>query len=392
MANILLVKPQKNYPEPFDETPSLALLTLGTLAQNEGHVVKILHMATDKLMIREAMTAYHPDVLGITCNTFQVKSAKAIAEYARKWSKDLRIVVGGPHAIAYDGVADDIVVGEGENRWLEILGAKTRIKSMDDIPPLDYSLVDLRKFPGIYPVGAVPSMAMMASRGCPFQCTFCNTPVFWGKKVQYKDARLVVEEINYLKGQFGIKEVFFQDDTFNLNPDWAEAVFNYIIEWELNQQMIFRIACRVNEKLFTQKFLDLAKEAGVWNIFFGIESGSQMMLDRMKKGITLDEVRRAIQMTDKAHISSQCSFIIGMPGETRDTIMETQRFLDDLQPTRAGFCYACPFPQTELDKEVTEKGHKLDIPYEEYGYGDVLCRTDKLSYKDLEAYSRLVSQ
>ena len=388
--NILLVKPQKNYPEAFDETPSLALLTLGTLAENEGHVVKVLHMSTDQIKIREAMTAYHPDILGITCNTFQVKSAKFIADYGRKWSKDLRIVVGGPHAVAYDGEADDIVIGEGENRWLEILGAKTRIETIDDIPPLDYSLIDLRKFPGINPVGAVPSMAMMASRGCPYSCSFCNTPVFWGKKIKFKDPRLVVEEVNELRGRFGIQEIFFQDDTFNLNYGWAEAVFNYIIEWELNQQMIFKIACRVNEKLFTQKFLDLAKEAGVWNIFFGIESGSQMMLDRMHKGITLDEVRRAIQMTDKAHISSQCSFILGMPGETHETIKETREFLEDLNPTRAGFCYACPFPQTALDKEVTKKGHKFDMPYEKYGYGMVLCRTDALSYQDLENYKDLL--
>ena len=390
MANILLVKPQKNYPESFDETPSLALLTLGTLAENEGHVVKVLHMSTDQIKIREAMTAYHPDILGITCNTFQVKSAKFIADYGRKWSKDLRIVVGGPHAVAYDGEADDIVIGEGENRWLEILGAKTRIETIDDIPPLDYSLIDLRKFPGINPVGAVPSMAMMASRGCPYSCSFCNTPVFWGKKIKFKDPRLVVEEVNELRGRFGIQEIFFQDDTFNLNYGWAEAVFNYIIEWELNQQMIFKIACRVDEKLFTQKFLDLAKEAGVWNIFFGIESGSQMMLDRMHKGITLDEVRRAIQMTDKAHISSQCSFILGMPGETHETIKETREFLEDLNPTRAGYCYACPFPQTALDKEVTKKGHKFDMPYDDYGYGMVLCRTDALSYQDLENYNDLL--
>ncbi len=390
MANILLVKPQKNKPELFDETPSLALLTLGTLAENEGHIVHVIHMASDQLMIREALTAYHPDILGITCNTFQVKSAKHIAEYARKWSKDLRIVLGGPHAVAYDGIADDIVIGQGENKWLEILGAKTRIESIDDIPQLDYSLVDLSKFPGISPVGAVPSMSMMASRGCPFKCSFCNTPIFWGKKVQYKDPKLIVDEVNYLRGQFGIKEIFFQDDTFNLNHDWAEAIFNYIIEWELNEQMIFKIACRVNEKLFTQKFLDKAKEAGVWNIFFGIESGSQEMLDSMHKGITLDEVRRAVRMTHEAHISTQCSFIIGMPGETQATIEETVKFLEELHPNMTGFCYACPFPQTELDGIVTHKKHKRDIPYEEYGYGMVLCRTDKLSYEDLATYSELV--
>ena len=385
--NILLVKPDYNYPLAQSlASPSLGLLTLGTLAQNEGHIVHISHMETDHIPIRKLLTKYHPDILGITCDTMHVRSAKEIAAYGRKWSKDLKIVVGGPHAIAYDGVADDIVIGEGENRWLEILGAKTRMEDIDDIPQLDYSLVDLSKFPGISPVGATPSMVMMASRGCPFKCSFCNTPVFWGKKVQYRDPRLVVDEVNYLRGQFGIKELFFQDDTFNLNHDWAEAIFSYIIEWELNQQMIFKIACRVNEKLFTQKFLDKAKEVGVWNIFFGIESGNQGMLDRMHKGITLDEVRRAIRMTREAHIDSQCSFIIGLPGETPETIQDTFNFIAELKATRSGCCYACPFPQTELEKIVTEKGHKLDVPYEQYAYGLILCRTDELDYPKLASY------
>ncbi|KKM70900.1 hypothetical protein LCGC14_1436050, partial [marine sediment metagenome] len=200
--NILLIKPANNHPSYVDEAPSLALLTLGTLAENEGHIVKIVHMGTDRIEIREAMTKYHPDVLGITCNTFQIKSAKAIAEYARNWSKDLKIVVGGPHAVAYDGIADHTVIGEGENEWLEILGSKRRLEDMDDIPQLDYSLVDLSKFPGISPVGAVPSMSMMASRGCPFQCSFCNTPIFWGKKMQYRDPKLVVDEIDFLHQQY----------------------------------------------------------------------------------------------------------------------------------------------------------------------------------------------
>ena len=388
--NILLVKPHDNYPVAFEEAPSLALLTLGTLAENEGHIVHVLHMETDKVDIRKALTKYHPDILGITCNTFQVKNAKEIAQAGRKWSKDLKIVIGGPHAPAYDGVANDIVIGEGETRWLEIIQSKVVLEDIDDIPQLDYSLVNLDKFTGISPVGAVPSMSMMASRGCPFNCSFCNTPVFWGKKVQYRDPRLVVDEINFLKGQYGIKELFFQDDTFNLNQEWAEAIFNYIIELELNEQMIFKICCRVNEKLFTQKFLDKARQAGVWNIFFGIESGSQYMLDRMHKDITVDEIRRAVDMTHKAHINSQCSFIIGLPGETPQTIQETLDLINEIHPSSKGFCYACPFPLTEHYNEALENGYIIERPYEEYGYGLIYCRTDAMTHQQLKTYEGLI--
>jgi len=230
----------------------------------------------------------------------------------------------------------------------------------------------------------------MASRGCPFNCIFCNTPVFWGKKVRYRSPKLVMDEIIFLHRHYGIKEMFFQDDTFNLNHEWAEEIFDRIISEELNQTMCFKICCRVNEKLFTQKFLDKAKEAGVWNIFFGIESGCQSILDAMKKGITLAEIERAIIMTNKAHIRSQCSLIIGMPGESHSTINQTIGFMNKIQASAAGYCYACPFPLTEFDKIVTEKGHKKEMDYADYAYGIVMTRTDDLGYHDLETYGSMI--
>jgi len=358
------------------------------VAQNEGHIVKVMHLDIDDVDLDSYFASEKPDILGITVNTFQVKSAREVTKIARKYP--VKIVVGGPHAPVFDGEYDELVTGEGENRWLEILGSKRRVESMDGIPMLDYSLVDMSRFSGISPVGASPSMAKMDSRGCPFECIFCNTPIFWGKKVRYRSPKLVMDEVCFLHRHYGIKEMFFQDDTFNLNHEWAEEIFDRIISEELNQTMCFKICCRVNEKLFTQKFLDKAKEAGVWNIFFGIESGCQSMLDAMKKGITLAEIERAIVMTNKAHIRSQCSFIIGMPGESHSTISQTVDFVNKIGPSAVGYCYACPFPMTEFDKEVTEKGHKREMDYADYAYGIVMTRTDALDYHNLETYGSMI--
>lgn len=387
---ILLVQPKLNWAHPWAESPSLALLTLGTLAQNEGHIVKVLHLDIDDGNFPASLAKFKPDILGITCNTFQVKSARKITVEARQFNPDLKIVVGGPHAPVFDGEHDEIVIGEGENHWLELLGAKRRLNSLDDIPPLDYSQVKLDRFSGISPVGASPSMAIMASRGCPFECTFCNTPIFWGKHVRYRNPKAVIDEVEYLQRHYGVREIFFQDDTFNLNQDWAIEIFDRIISNGLGLEMCFKICCRVNEKLFTQKFLNKAKEAGVWNIFFGIESGSQFMLDKMKKGITTEEVERAIEMTNEVHIHSQCSFILGLPGETHGTINETIDFIHRIKPASVGYCYACPFPLTELDRLVTEKGHKKKMDYADYAYGLVMARTDALDFSDLESYGSMV--
>lgn len=380
---ILLIQPEFNAGKRLPETPSRALLILGTIAKQMGHEVRIVH-----LDIEEIDWSWKPELVGITVNTFQVRSARNVARLAR--NHNATVVIGGPHAMAWDekkdGRVDRIVVGEGENEWIEILGDKPNILSIDDIPQIDYNLVDMSRFYGVEPVGALPSMAIMASRGCPFQCTFCNTPLFWGKVVRYRDPQSVVDEVEVLHTNWGVNEIFFQDDTFNLNHRWAFEIFNDIINRGLSEEMMFKICCRVNDKLLTQEFLNMAKKAGVWNIFYGIESGSQYMLDRMKKDITVAEIRRAVKMTKDTGIRAQCSFIIGLPGETLKTVAETDALIRDIKPSWYGHCFACPFPGTELDREVTEKGYKRDIDYEDYCYGDVYCRTDMLSYEEIAAF------
>lgn len=372
--NILLVSPKSNHPTGYEESPSRALLILGTLARQHGHKVKIVHQEIDPLPEGSF------DIVGITCNTFKVKHAKEIAD---KY-KDSHVVIGGPHAEYYDGFCNTKVVGEGENAWLGILGATGAIGSIDDIPIPDYSLVDLKRFPGISPVGNFPAAAMMCSRGCIGQCTFCNTPVFWGKKVRYRSPELIFEEVSQLYKDYGVREIFFQDDTFNINHRWAFQIFEKLIASGLNKQMTFKIACRVNQEILTEEFLDMASRAGVWNIFYGVESGSQKMLDSMKKNVTIEEVKRAIKLTHKYGIKAQCSFIMGLPGETVKTIRETRNLIEDIRADMIGIGFAIPFPGTELDRIVTERGHKRQMPYDEYGYGKLMCRTDVLDYPYFE--------
>ena len=386
MARVLLVQPRYNYTRDFAEAPSMALLILGTLAENEGHQVKLLHLDIDHVSVATEILNFAPDILGITVNTLQVKSAKLIIADARRVSPDTRIVVGGPHAAFENWDADKVVVGEGENLWLEILGSQTRISSIDDVPMLHYNLVDVNKFCGHPPQWVTPAMVVMTSRGCPFQCTFCNTPVFWGSTVRYRAPRLVVSEIADLFYKYGIVEVSFQDDTFNLNHVWANAIFEGLIERRLNEKVRFRITSRVSEKLVTSEFLDLARRAGVWQIFYGVESGSQYMLDRMKKGITVAEIKRAVQMTKQAGIAVYCSFVVGLPGETVETLLETKKLIDEIQPDSYNWAFACPFPGTEFEREVTARGYKLDVPFEEYAYGRLLARTDSLTFEYLALF------
>jgi radical SAM superfamily enzyme YgiQ (UPF0313 family) len=155
---------------------------------------------------------------------------------------------------------------------------------------------------------------------------------------------------------------------------------------DLHKKMIFRIDCRANEKMLTEEFLKLASTAGVWNIFLGVESGSQKMLDRMQKHITVEEYRRAMRLIPQYGMKVQASFIIGLPGETWGTIAETQKFIYETKPWMIGAGYATPFPGTEFNRYVTERGHKRDVDYGDYMYGNVMVRTDELTYENLASF------
>ncbi len=377
---ILLLQPRMNWSHPYAESPSIALLTLGAIAKQYGHEVTVRHLDIDPLPEEV------PDLVGITCNTFQVRSAR---ELVKHYQGQCRIALGGPHAVAWteaDGRVDHLVVGEGEGAWSRILGVERDFPNIDDIPLPDYSLVDMARFSGVSPLGAVPSMVLFGSRGCPGRCIFCNTPVLWGTHPRYRNPKSIVDQIAMLHSEYGINELYIQDDTFNANWPWAKEIMERIIARGLHKVMVFRAPCRSNKVLLHEDFLKLAAKAGFWNIFLGIESGSQKMLDRMRKHTTVEEYKRAIPLIQSYGIHVQASFIVGLPGETRETIAETQRLIDETHPWMVGVGFATPFPGTDFDKYVTEHGQKKQVDYADYVYGQVLVRTDELSYDDLASF------
>lgn len=410
---VLLINPMENFPKPFEMYPSGALILLGTLLIERGHDVKVIHMVADGVGLFELsniLSSFKPDVVGITMNTFQTKSVKEISELIKDVSGDILVVVGGPHPSALKlKIFDDFphvdiaVIGEGEFTFLEIVESedfenirgichkgkmnesRPLAGNLDHIPLPNLDLVDINKFVGVEPVGARPTMFIMASRGCPFQCTFCNKSV-WGNKVRFRKPESIIEEIKWLHERYGVREIFFQDDTFNLSRKWAEKVLNFIIDNGLNRGTIYKTPFRANEKLVDKELLQLAKDAGFWLIFYGVENGNQQMLDRMKKGLTVEEIKRAFELTHKVGLKTIGSFIIGLPGESKKTIEDTANLWKEINPSWAGYSFAIPFPETEFHKIVTKKGHLLISDYDKYSLDRCVVRTDDLTKEELEYY------
>lgn len=417
--NILLVSPALNYFVERDIYPTSALMLIGTMLYNQGCNVKIVHLVADRVgpfEFRDIVSSFKPDIVGISMTTLQAKSARELSKIVKTVNSNILVVVGGPHPSAlklkiFDDFphVDVVVVGEGEHTFLEIVEGKdlSEIKgicyqgkmnplrplaeNLDYIPLPNLDLIDLNRFACAGPdyPAASPAMFIMGSRGCPFHCTFCTHSVF-GDTARLRKPESIIAEIRWLHERYGIREIDLMDDTFNLNKERAKEIFNLIIDNGLNKGIIYRAQFRANEKMVDRELLQLAKNAGVWIIYYGVESGSQEMLDKMRKRETIKEIKRAFDLTHKVGLKTLAHFIIGMPSETRETIMDSINLWRELKPYNQAFHHAAPYPDTEFERAVIEKNHLLVSSYDEYNPHRIMARTDSLTEDDLEHYARLI--
>ncbi len=386
---ILLISPSRSYPVMNEMYPSGALLLLGTLLKKQGHEVKVIHMVADRIGLNEfnhIFRVFSPDIVGFTVSTYQTKMTRILSEKIKRYNTQIITVAGGlhPSALRTQFLVDfpdvDIAVyGEGEDAITDIANGvpltqirgicyrqsnqivtniPTPLLSKLDILPLpDKSLINFRRYSGLFPVGRRPSMCVMSSRGCPFRCTFCSKAVY-GNTLRLRSPENVMEEIELLYRDWGVREVHFEDDTFNADRHWVNELLDLIIKRGYNKKLVFRVALRVNEKLVDIDLLRHLKAAGIWFIYYGVENGNQAMLDRMHKDITIEEAKRAFKLTHSVGIKTEAFFIIGMPRETVQTIQESYNLYKEIKPFWGGFSRAMPFPGTEFTREVKAKGQR----------------------------------
>lgn len=401
---VLLISPRENLTLDNDIFPRLGILGMGTILKKQGHVVRVVHMTADKTLTKKdtwkLLEEFKPDIVGITLSTYQTRWTKIVSKLVKDFRPDIPVVIGGPHPSALKEKAleefpdvDTVVVGEGEKALPELVRngypykgiIKTeKLENLDSLPFPDLSFINLKNFSGPYPMGRRPSMSIIGSRGCPNHCIFC-CKVVHGTKVRYHSPEYVVEHIQYLESR-GVKEACFEDDQLNINLEWLNDILEGILRRSLNKRLDFRGGMRVDEKLVDLALLNKMKRAGFKSVFYGVESGNQEMLDRMKKGITLEEVRRAVGLTNSVGLRSEIPFIVGLPGETEETIKDSIKFLKELKPYITGFARAMPFPGTPFHKEVLNKGYILQGDYDEWSYIIPRVRTDSLSPKELEKW------
>ena len=370
MKLLLINPPIREWSKP--NVLPLGLAYIAAVSRDAGHQVEVLDINAYRFNHQEVEDKIKQadfDVFGIGAIITVYRYVKWLIELIKQYHPEKKIIVGGsvgtsiPEIILNKTKADIVCVGESERTIIALLEAIEGNKDLSAINGIAFkngnknivynqsqmSIKDLDEillpswdlFPmDIYlknPVGApnrnkwidggtessVLSMNMVATRGCPYKCIYCYHD-FMGMSYRHRSAQSLVDEIKILHEKYGVEYIQFMDDEFCLKKgfvyDFCEAMKS-----EFNRRITWGCSGRVN--LMTEDLIATMAEAGCVLIGYGIESGSQKMLDVMKKRVTVAQAKEAIRMTQKYLGWADCSFVIGTPGETKETIKETVRFL-----------------------------------------------------------------
>ncbi len=332
-----------------------------------------------------------PAAVGISALTPNFHRAAELAEKIKEECPKTLVILGGQHAtIMKDKILrehrcfDIVVYGEGEltacelmelvkkrklsaehlkkvkgivfrNRnKIEITKPREPIQNLDSLPfPARHLLPMDRYLPMPNHYKRKPVANMITIRGCPFQCTFCSAKAAFGQKRRYLSPERVIAEIKHLKKEYGIREISFWDDMLTANKEWINEICDTII----NEKIDITWTCSARVDSVNPELLKKMKKAGCWSVFYGIESGSQELLDNIKKGITLEQIRDAVKWTKEAGIEIRGSFMLCLPGETPELARKTIEFAKELDVDYAQFSLTTPYPGTELYETAKKYGH-----------------------------------
>jgi radical SAM superfamily enzyme YgiQ (UPF0313 family) len=381
---ILLVNPFY----PIDETPSppLGLAFIAGALEKAGHVVDLLDFVVfpySEAILKKALDDFSPDALGVTSVTMSFDSAIQVVRKAKQINPALVTIMGGPHVtfIAEETLSqhpelDCIVLGEGDEtvvEWAAVLKDKTKWFQVKGLAfrdpsgffqtaprrPVDVNTLSLPAR-HLIPLGRYKALgmaiSMTTSRGCPFQCIFCVGRKMVGARVRYRNPVEVVDEMAYLHS-LGFHQINLADDLFTANKAHCHAVCDEILARGLS--ISWTSFARVDT--VSEDVLVKMKAAGCHTVSFGIESGNPDMLKRIRKGITLDQVVSAVDMCNRAGVTPHASFILGLPGETPESMNDSIAFGDQLSKMGVmhGFHILAPFPGTDVRENLDQYDLKI---------------------------------
>jgi radical SAM superfamily enzyme YgiQ (UPF0313 family) len=388
-TDVVLVSPPSRAKSP---RPPLGLMYLASYLEREGITADIVDVKSyrngeisDKVI--ESIKKANPIMVGITCLSTEVEEVISIGKKIKK-EINCYVVVGGIHPtispqdfLGSTSPVDFVVIGEGELTLTELLKTikneqdlwnvpgitwfngdqivrtenRPPINNLDELPFPAFEKVPMNYYisPNIYAVRGILLSAffIFTSRGCPFRCKFCSNKSVFGRRVRYRSAKNVVDEIEYLVNNYRIDGFYIYDDTFTINK---QHVLNICDELE-SRKLDLIWGCETRADLISEDLVKKMKQAGCIQIDFGVESGSQKILDILKKDITVPQIKNGFNTCRKFHIRRFANFMVNTPGETEEDIQKTIVLAKELNATLNTFNVTTPFPGTDLYKEIETK-------------------------------------
>jgi radical SAM superfamily enzyme YgiQ (UPF0313 family) len=442
----MLINPKFRLPIDTRTTPHLGLAYLAAVSERRGDEVFLFDADVEDEHVTDAVRRFQPNIVGITANTPQVKQAWRTAQ-AIKSIKNVPIVLGGPHpsVLPFESAErreiDLVARGEGEEIWLaaceavekglaadanftardlldpqakhlnHIMGItfKTNdgevhnhpdqppVADLDELPWPAYHAFKMDRYTNLQPatdaIDGSRSFSILTSRGCPYRCTFCSQSIM-PQKWRARSPENVLAEWRHLVEDMGAQEIGVLDDSANIKVDRLMGLADLLIQHKLNHvPWIFVNGIRAN--LASRESLTKLKAAGLKRTAFGVESGDPDILLSVDKKIDHNTIRRAFRNAKEVGLETIGFFIIGLPGETEETMERTIRFAIELDPMIANFSMLTPYPGTTVYEIAKRQGHILVEDWEDYVFFEGKARyemgemtAELIERKWREAYRR----
>lgn len=424
---VLLINPPSNAPNPI---MPLGLAYLAAALEEARIQVEVIDAWAEGYSIADIgkeVAKYEPDIVGITIMSPKYAAGMRTVDIVRQ-NSDAKIVVGGPHPSALPEQClednqniDFVIVGEGEKSLAELIitlsegtrnlsnirglvyrdndkiinnGYSEYLEDLDKLPFPACHLFPLNKYKTHPPYGKKnPYMNLITNRGCPFQCTYCSKSVF-GNKYRTLSPQKVIEEIRHVIIKYKVKEIHFYDDDFTINMKRAEEICDRLIKQKINISW----SCTTRVDLVNENLLRKMKKAGCWLISYGVETSDPRMLEKIKKGYTIEKVKESFSITKSVGIRTVAYFMAGLPGETEETLQNTINFSLKLNPDFISWGITALYPGSNLYK-TAQSGElgKMNIRYtyedkswhasgSPYGDGFAIIYEESLSREKLKEY------
>lgn len=370
----------------------LGLGYIARVLQDEGYDISVLDINAHRWSqeeVKKKIISSNFDIAGITALITEYKYVRWLTKLIKEYNPSSKVILGGGLASAVPEIVlrktntDIVVIGEGEVTTKEVISSLEEGKNLNNVRGIMFKENNKLHEPGIrapienldeipfparelFPTeiyirntglgrklvdASVRSANIITSRGCPYNCAYCFKGM-WGQKFRARSPDNIIEEIEELIKQYKINNIFFNDDVFVLDKKRVYSFCDKLIEQNINISW----ECNGRVNLMDLDMLKKMRAAGCRIVSYGIESGNQEILDALNKKVTVEQAKKAIQLTWEAGILPKAYLMIGTFGETEKTVQDTINFCKEAGPMVFGFSFTTPFPNTVLYQKAKEAG------------------------------------